>query len=162
MAKEAMTMKGGHLYTQTNEIENAIIHYQRGANGMLTEVERVRTGGAGSGEFKPISGQESAPNAFEGASSIFITPDRRFLFTTNGGDNSVSSFSVGQDGQLKLLDVKPTGNPVEWYGQVGILQALKQNVVCAALVWAGPRSSDVGQRRWQAYAASRATHHKHP
>jgi len=112
MAKEGM-MKGGHLYTQTNEIENAIIHYQRRANGILTEMERVRTGGAGSGEFKPISGQESAPNAFEGASSIVITPDRRFLFTTNGGDNSVSSFSVGQDGKLTLLDVKPTGNPVE-------------------------------------------------
>jgi 6-phosphogluconolactonase (cycloisomerase 2 family) len=92
----------GHLYMQTNEIENAIIHYQR-----------VHTGGAGSGVFKPISGQESAPNAFEGASSIVITPDRRFLFTTNGGDNSVSSFSVSEDGRLKLLDVKPTGNPVE-------------------------------------------------
>src|ERR1700747_2327104 len=99
MAKEAM-MKGGHLYIQTNEIENAIIHYQRGANGMLIELERVRTGGAGSGVFKPISGQDSAPNAFEGASSIVITPDRRFLFTTNGGDNSVSSFSIGNDGRL--------------------------------------------------------------
>ena len=112
MPKEATTMsdksamsKGGHLYMQTNEIENAIIHYQRGANGMLTEVERVPTRGAGSGKFKPISGQESAPNAFEGASSIFITSDRRFLFTTNGGDNSVSSFKIGDDGRLTLVDV---------------------------------------------------------
>ena len=114
MAKEAtMTSKGGHLYIQTNEIENAIIHYQRGANGMLTELERVRTGGAGSGVFKPISGQDSAPNAFEGASSIVITPDRRFLFTTNGGDNSVSSFSVAEDGRVRPLDVKSTGNAVE-------------------------------------------------
>jgi len=32
-------------------------------SGTLTEVERVPTGGAGSGTFKPISGQESAPNA---------------------------------------------------------------------------------------------------
>src|SRR5215471_12879861 len=114
MAKEATMMsKGGHLYIQTNEIKNAIIHYQRAANGMLTEVERVSTQGAGSGEFKPISGQESAPNAFEGASSIFITADRRFLFTTNGGDNSVSSFKIGDDGRLTLVDVKSTGNPVE-------------------------------------------------
>src|SRR3984885_1944816 len=114
MAKETgMRAKGGYVYIQTNEIANAIIHYQRGANGMLTEVERVRTGGAGSGEFKPISGQDSAPNAFEGASSIFITADRRFLFTTNGGDNTVSSFKVSDDGRLTLVDVKPTGNPVE-------------------------------------------------
>src|ERR1700741_3488289 len=104
MAKEAMMMKDmsaakgkpGHLYMQTNEIKNAIIHYERSATGALAEVERISTGGAGSGEFKPISGQESAPNAFEGASSILFTPDRRFLFTTNGCDKSGSSFRVGQ------------------------------------------------------------------
>src|ERR1700751_4914632 len=120
MAKEAIMKdmsvakgKPGHLYMQTNEVENAIIHYERSSTGALTEVERIKTGGAGSGEFKPISGQESAPNAFEGASSIVFTPDRRFLFTTNGGDNSVSSFRVSENGRLTLLDVKPTGNPVE-------------------------------------------------
>ena len=120
MAKEAMMKdmsvakgKPGHLYMQTNEVENAIIHYERNATGALTEMERIKTGGVGSGEFKPISGQESAPNAFEGASSIIFTPDRRFLFTTNGGDNSVSSFRVSENGRLTLLDVKPTGNPVE-------------------------------------------------
>ena len=129
MPKEATTMsdksamsKGGHLYMQTNEIENAIIHYQRVANGILTEVERVPTRGAGSGKFKPISGQESAPNAFEGAGSIIVTPDRHFLFTTNGGDNSVSSFRIGDDGRLTLVDVKATGNPVE--GRSGTAKSL--------------------------------------
>jgi len=130
MAKEAMMMKDmsmakgqpGHLYIQTNEVENAIIHYERSATGALTEVERIGTRGAGSGEFKPISGQESAPNAFEGAGSIIFTPDRRFLFTTNGGDNSVSSFRVSEDGRLSLIDVKPTGNPVE--GRSGTAKSL--------------------------------------
>jgi 6-phosphogluconolactonase (cycloisomerase 2 family) len=129
MAKEAMTKdmsvakgKPGHLYMQTNEVENAIIHYERSSTGALTEVERIKTGGAGSGEFKPISGQESAPNAFEGASSIIFTPDRRFLFTTNGGDNSVSTFRVSEDGRLSLVDVKPTGNPVE--GRSGTAKSL--------------------------------------
>ena len=41
--------KVGHLYMQTNEIQNAIMHYHRAANGMITEVDRVATGGAGSG-----------------------------------------------------------------------------------------------------------------
>ncbi|WJR75634.1 beta-propeller fold lactonase family protein [Bradyrhizobium sp. NP1] len=129
MAKEAMMKdmsaakgKPGHLYMQTNEVENAIIHYQRSSTGALTEMERIKTGGAGSGEFKPISGQESAPNAFEGASSIIFTPDRRFLFTTNGGDNSVSTFRVSEDGRLSLVDVKPTGNPVE--GRSGTAKSL--------------------------------------
>src|SRR5215475_4754534 len=104
--------RGGHLYMQTNEIRNAVIHYDWSASGALTEMERVPTGGAGSGTFKPISGQESAPNAFEGAGSVILSPDRRFLFTTNGGDNSVSSFSL----------VKHTGNPVE--GKSGTAKSL--------------------------------------
>src|SRR5262249_54230949 len=85
MSKEMRRSNGdaGHLYMQTNEIQNAIIRYHRGANGVLSELERCLTGGAGSGTFKPISGQESAPNAFEGAASVILTPDQRFLFTTN-------------------------------------------------------------------------------
>src|SRR5215472_10328673 len=113
MSKEVRMSDGhvGHLYAQTNELRNAIIHYHRAVSGALSEVERCLTGGAGSGTFKPISGQENAPNAFEGAGSIILRPDRRLLFTTNGGDNSVSSFSVDQDGRLTLLDGKHTGNP---------------------------------------------------
>jgi 6-phosphogluconolactonase (cycloisomerase 2 family) len=130
MAKESMMMRDmsmakgqpGHLYMQTNEVQNAIIHYERKADGSLVEVERVSTGGAGSGEYKPISGQESAPNAFEGAGSIILTPDRRILFTTNGGDNSVSSLRVSEDGRLTLLDIEPTGNPVE--GKSGTAKSL--------------------------------------
>ena len=101
---------GGHLYMQTNETQNAIIHYLRSANGTLTEAERILTNGAGSGGFSPIY-LISRPNDFEGAGSVILTPDRRFLLTTNAGDNSVSSFGMGEDGGLTLLDVKPTGNP---------------------------------------------------
>jgi 6-phosphogluconolactonase (cycloisomerase 2 family) len=124
MSKEMSTPngRGGHLYMQTNEVKNAVVHYHRSTNGTLTEVERVATGGAGSGVFKPISGQDSAPNAFEGAGSVILSPDRRFLFATNGGDNSVSSFTVGKDGQLTLLDTKPTGNAVE--GRSGTAKSL--------------------------------------
>src|SRR5215472_15269231 len=100
----------GHLYIQTNEDKNAIIHYDRSANGTLTEVERIATGGAGSGLLSPIY-HTKRPNHFEGAASVILTPDRRFLFATNGGDNSVSSFAVDKKGRLKLLEVKPTGNP---------------------------------------------------
>jgi len=113
---------GGHLYMQTNEVKNCIIHYHRSANGTLTEVERVATGGKGSGTFKPISGQASAPNSFEGAGSVILSPDRKFLFATNGGDNSVSSFAVGDQGKLKRIDTKPTGTAVE--GKSGTAKSL--------------------------------------
>ena len=52
---------GGHLFMQTNEKQNVLIHYHQASNGTIAEVERVPTGGAGSGTYKPISGQESAP-----------------------------------------------------------------------------------------------------
>lgn len=112
----------GHLYLQTNETRNAIIHYTRATDGTLTEVERVLTGGAGSGVFKPISGEASAPNAFEGAGSVILSPDRSLLFATNGGDNSVTSFRVGDHGQLSIIDVKRTGNVVS--GKSGTAKSL--------------------------------------
>src|ERR1700739_3721989 len=123
MSKEmSMNGGGGHLYIQTNEVRNVVIHYRRSANGTLTEVERVATGGAGSGTFKPISGQSSAPTSFEGAASVILSPERKFLFATNGGDNSVSSFAVGDQGELKRIDTKPTGNAVE--GKRGTAKSL--------------------------------------
>lgn len=122
---------GGHLYLQTNETRNAVIHYARGTNGALTEVERVLTGGAGSGVYKPVSGQASAPNAFEAAGSVILTPDRRFLFVTNGGDNSVASFGVGMDGKLNLVDVKRTGKIVA--GRSGTAKSLAYSPACATL-----------------------------
>ena len=119
---QAQMMPGGHLYMQTNEVRNCIVHYDRAPDGTITEAGRIFTGGAGSGTYKPVSGQESAPNAFEGANSVILTPDQRFLFATNGGDNSVSSFAVGVDGKLTLLDAKRTGNVVD--GRSGTAKAL--------------------------------------
>jgi 6-phosphogluconolactonase (cycloisomerase 2 family) len=102
----------GHLYTQTNEVQNCVIHYLRHADGTISEAERVFTGGAGSGGYNPIVNRESTPNPFEGARSVILSPDNRILFTTNAGDNSVSSFTVGDEGRLTLVDVKRTGNVV--------------------------------------------------
>src|SRR5689334_24002791 len=120
--QSAANHHGGNLYMQTNESQNAVMHYHWTASGTITEVARIPTGGQGSGTFKPISGQESAPNAFEGAGSVILTPDRKFLFATNGGDNSVSSFAVGDQGRLTLIDTKPTGNAVE--GKSGTAKSL--------------------------------------
>jgi hypothetical protein len=121
----------GHLYMQTNETRNCVIHYLRHPDGMITESERCFTSGAGSGLFKPISGQESAPNPFEGAKSVILSRDRRFLFATNGGDNSVSSFAVGEDGGLTLLDAKRTGNIVP--GRSGTAKALEYDASTGTL-----------------------------
>ncbi len=117
---KTLTRDDGHLFMQTNETRNAVIHYLRSASGTITEMERIPTGASGSGVFRPIY-EANGPNAFEGAGSVILTSDQRFLFTTNGGDNSVS-FSVGKDGRLALLDVKPTGNAVK--GKSGTAKSL--------------------------------------
>jgi 6-phosphogluconolactonase (cycloisomerase 2 family) len=105
-------MSVGHLYIQTNELRNAVVHYVRRADGTIAESERVLTGGAGSDGYNPIVNRESTPNPFEGARSVILGPDNRLLFATNAGDNSVSSLAVEDDGHLRLIDVKRTGNVV--------------------------------------------------
>ncbi|MGC1955918.1 MAG: hypothetical protein WA970_25790 [Gammaproteobacteria bacterium] len=112
----------GHVYMQTNETQNRIMHFGRNADGRLELLESIPTGGAGSGVFKPISGQESAPNAFEGAGSVILAESNTLLFTTNGGDNSVTSFRVSPDGKLTVIDRQPTGEPVT--GRSGTAKSL--------------------------------------
>lgn len=112
----------GHVYMQTNETQNRIMHFGRRADGQLELRESTPTGGAGSGVFKPISGQESAPNAFEGAGSVLLAESNTLLFTTNGGDNSVTSFRVSPDGKLTVIDRQPTGEPIT--GRSGTAKSL--------------------------------------
>jgi 6-phosphogluconolactonase (cycloisomerase 2 family) len=107
---------------QTNETQNRIMHFGRNADGQLRLLESIPTGGAGSGLFKPISGQKSAPNAFEGAGSVILAESNTLLFTTNGGDNSVTSFRVSPDGKLTVIDRQPTGEPVT--GRSGTAKSL--------------------------------------
>jgi 6-phosphogluconolactonase (cycloisomerase 2 family) len=107
---------------QTNETQNRIMHFGRRADGQLELRESTPTGGAGSGVFKPISGQESAPNAFEGAGSVLLAESNTLLFTTNGGDNSVTSFRVSPDGKLTVIDRQPTGEPIT--GRSGTAKSL--------------------------------------
>src|ERR671918_1382640 len=65
MMAEGQTV--GHLYTQTNEFENCVIHYLRSPDGRITEAERVPTGGGRCGGENPIVKKESAPNPLGGA-----------------------------------------------------------------------------------------------
>jgi 6-phosphogluconolactonase (cycloisomerase 2 family) len=112
----------GHVYMQTNETQNRIMHFGRNADGQLGLLDSIPTGGAGSGVFKPISGQESAPNAFEGAGSVILAESNTLLFVTNGGDNSVTSFRVSPEGKLTMIDRQLTGEPAT--GRSGTAKSL--------------------------------------
>ena len=113
--------QSGHLYVQTSAIHNAVIHFLRASDGTITEADRVSTGGAGSG---PFNYRATPPGLIvEGANSVLMTPDKRMLFAINGGDNSVSSFGVAENGKLTLLDIKRTGNAVT--GKSGTAKSLE-------------------------------------
>jgi 6-phosphogluconolactonase (cycloisomerase 2 family) len=121
----------GHMYIQTNGLRNAVVHYVRSADGTLRESERVPTGGAGSGGYNPIANRDSTPNPFEGARSVVLSPDNGFLFATNAGDNSVSSFVVEEGGHLGLVDVKRTGNVVP--GKSGSAKSVQYDAATGTL-----------------------------
>jgi 6-phosphogluconolactonase (cycloisomerase 2 family) len=110
----------GHLYLQTNEVRNSVVHFRWAGDGQITEVGRHLTGGAGAGSFNYLT--DLSGLVVEGANSVLLTPEHRFLFAANVGDNSVSSFRVGADGQLELLDVRRTGNVVS--GRSGTAKSL--------------------------------------
>ena len=113
----------GSLYIQSNAAAaNEVFHFGRRRDGTISLIEKHSTGGKGSGTYKPLTGQNPGPNAFEGAGAVILSSDRTLLFTTNGGDNSVSSFRVDFDGHLSLIDCKPTGEAVE--GRSGTAKSL--------------------------------------
>ncbi len=87
---------GGAVYTTTNlAAGNRVVVFSRDANGALTRVDSVSTGGLGSGP-DPVFGTD--PLASQDA--VILSDDNRFLFVVNAGSNEVSSFRVGTGGAL--------------------------------------------------------------
>jgi 6-phosphogluconolactonase len=94
--------KGGRgaVYAMTNADDNEIVVYHRAANGMLTMVGNLTTGG---------SGATTEPGDALGASNpLILSPNHRWLFAVNAGSDEISVFEIDQDG-LTLSDVVPSG-----------------------------------------------------
>ena len=88
----------GHVYVQTNAAAgNAVVSFDRGANGSLTHDETVATGGLGT----------SAGLGDQGA--LAITQDGDHLLAVNAGSDDVSLFAV-TDEALELADVQTVGD----------------------------------------------------
>lgn len=90
----------GNVYVLSNQpTGNSIIVFHRAANGKLTAVDSVPTGGLG-------FGTGGDPLASQGA--VVLSADNRLLFAVNAGSNSVSEFAVSGD-DLTLLDTVSSG-----------------------------------------------------
>ena len=93
------------VYTQTQDpAGNAVVVYKRAANGTLTELARVPTGGVGTASNPPFGFP-----ILDSQGGVGLTKDGRQLFAVNAGDNTVSSFRVKPKGGLKLIDRKSSG-----------------------------------------------------
>lgn len=91
-------MSDGAIYVQTNERQNAVVVFRRGADGALSGGGTYETGGAGDGRpHLPSQG------------SVSLTGDGRHLLVTNAASDDVTVFAVGDGGELSALGRTPAG-----------------------------------------------------
>jgi 6-phosphogluconolactonase (cycloisomerase 2 family) len=76
-------MMGGAVYVQTNEEENQVVTFARAADGILSELGRYATVGAGDGRPHLTS-----------QGSVVLSGDRRHLLVTNVASDEISDFRV--------------------------------------------------------------------
>lgn len=87
----------GAVYVITNATAgNAVVAFDRAADGSLVPVGSTSTGGLGSGASLNSQG------------AVVVSDDHRWLFVVNAGSNSVSSLRIGPGG-LRLADTEPSG-----------------------------------------------------
>lgn len=84
---------GKHLYA-INELKNSVTQFDYvDGTGMLIEQQTIKT----------------LPEDFDGTShcaDLKITPDGRFLYSTNRGHDSIAGYRIGDKGQLTLIGIE--------------------------------------------------------
>jgi 6-phosphogluconolactonase len=89
--------QAGFVYTETNGAKNAVLVFNRAADGSLTLAENVPTGGAGGGVVSVGS-----------QGTLALSQDGRWLFVANEGDGSISVMERTASG-LKAVGKVSTG-----------------------------------------------------
>jgi 6-phosphogluconolactonase len=116
----------GAVYTMSNGAErNAILIFDRLADGRLVRAGAVATGGTGTGAGLGNQG------------GVVLTGNEKWLLAVNAGSNSISVLQVRPRG-LRLVDVEPSGGvrPIsvtEHRGIVYVLNAGSDTIVGFAL-----------------------------
>jgi 6-phosphogluconolactonase len=113
----------GAVYTETNQPNNEVAVYVRDAQGALTLVQLVDTGGAGSLNNPPFP-----QDHLDAVNEVELTDNGHLLFAVNAGSDTISSFLVGPKGRIRLVDEAPSGgnHPVSVDSHKGLLYALNQ------------------------------------
>ena len=103
------------VYVMANRADgNTILVFHRTAEGVLTQIAEVSTGGLGSGPGElpaPFPPGIPAGNPLTTQDNLVLADDGRFLLTVNAGSNDISVLAVTNDG-LELTDRAPSGGDV--------------------------------------------------
>jgi len=96
----------GAVYTQTNRLDgNEIAAFRQLRNGTLEFIGNFPTGGNGSTEFDGGEGLDPLISA----ESVVVTENERYLITVNAGSNSITSFRIRRNFELKHISTVPSG-----------------------------------------------------
>ena len=111
----------GAVYTLTNAASgNGVVAFHRAADGSLTPLGTVATGGLGTGgTLDPLTSQFAT----------VLNERHDALFAVNAGSDQLSSFRVGADGALTLASTVSSGGsrPVSLAVHGNLLYALNAN-----------------------------------
>jgi 6-phosphogluconolactonase len=131
-AGDSQGLKPGAVFTQSNTVPNYVRIFRRSADGTRTAAGQLATGGNGR-----IPNPPGGVPILDTAGSVELSSDgdnKQCLFVTNAGSNTVSSFSVGNDG-IALADQKATNGsrPVSLTSNKRVLYVLNSDVASASI-----------------------------
>ncbi len=99
----AASSTAGAVYVQSNSAPNFVRVFYQSATGQLTPGPNVLTGGNG-GATPPFGLAIT-----DSQNSVVLTQDSRFLLVSNNASNTISSFRVLGNGNIKLVDQEFSG-----------------------------------------------------
>ncbi|MDX6400009.1 MAG: hypothetical protein QOF27_615 [Gaiellaceae bacterium] len=117
----------GTVYTQTNGLSsNAVIAFNRYADGSLKQRQVVKTGGKGGAEQQP--GCTATCPILDANGEVNLSSNGKLVFAVNAGSNTVSSFRETRTG-LKRVDQKSSGGtfPISLTSHGNLLYVLNTN-----------------------------------
>jgi 6-phosphogluconolactonase (cycloisomerase 2 family) len=127
--KEQRDSGSGRVYVMINQATgNSVVVLNRDADGRLTRLQEVSTGGLGSGPGPlppPFPPDLPGPDGIDSQDSLVLTEDGQFLIAVNPGSNDVSVLAVTHHG-LRLVEKVPSGGvfPVSIAHHRGLIYVL--------------------------------------
>ena len=118
----------GRVYTETNGTSNAVLIFNRYANGSLKQIGSESTGGAGGFQNQPGCTPPGGCPFLDTQNEVVITPAGTLVFAVNAGSNTITSFRATHKGLKRVSVVSSDGvfpNSLTLHGN--LLYALNSN-----------------------------------